>query len=223
MAYLSRLVEWLILSHGILSESGIFLFWSTSNFPASATSRSSEVCILWHDRTKFAASCTQSKPFSHVLVEPVSARSHERTTYLITIAVRLHNLLRCACVNIVSSRMCARTIRETERSVKFLLATTVPGWNKGQVAKEFAIHNGLDVFSLDKRPKSTRIRARKLRMPGGEISVPTHRTVEGIKEDWTKMIQSGELTLGEPCYPHTITRYSIKDGELKTSWNNNVW
>ena len=91
----------------------------------------------------------------------------------------------------------------------------IPGSNKGQVAKEFAIHNGLDVFSLDKRPKSTRIRARKLRMPGGEISVPTHRTVEGIKEDWTKMIQSGELTLGEPCYPHTITRYSIKDGELK--------
>ena len=52
-------------------------------------------------------------------------------------------------------------------------------------------------------------------MPGGDISVPTHRTVEGVKEDWGKMIQSGEVTLGEPCYPHTITQYSIEDGELK--------
>ncbi len=93
----------------------------------------------------------------------------------------------------------------------------VPGKNKGQVVKEFAIESGVDVFQLDQRPSGTRLRARKLRMPGGEVSVPTHRTVEGIKEDWDKLIESGELTLGEPCHPQKLTRYTVKDGELQQS------
>jgi len=38
--------------------------------------------------------------------------------------------------------------------------------------------------------------------------------VEGIKEDWDNMIKEGELTLGEPCYPHTLIRYTVKEGEL---------
>ena len=46
----------------------------------------------------------------------------------------------------------------------------VPGKNKGQVVKEF----GEDVFKLDNHPSNTRLRARKLRMPGGQISVPVH-------------------------------------------------
>ena len=41
----------------------------------------------------------------------------------------------------------------------------VPGKNKGQVVKEFAKENGVDVFKLDNRPSNTRTRARKLRMP----------------------------------------------------------
>jgi len=53
-------------------------------------------------------------------------------------------------------------------------------------------------------------------MPGGNVSVPTHRTVEEIKEDWDNMVKEGELTLGEPCYPHTlIRRYTVKGGELQ--------
>jgi len=51
---------------------------------------------------------------------------------------------------------------------------------------------------------------------GGEISVPTHRTAEGLEEDWGKMIKKGDLTLGEPCCPHTITSQTIITcGELK--------
>ena len=46
------------------------------------------------------------------------------------------------------------------------------------------------------------------------MSAPTHRTVEGIKQDWHDMIESGELSLGEPCNPHTLTRYTIKEGAL---------
>ena len=59
----------------------------------------------------------------------------------------------------------------------------IPGLNGGQTVKEFASENGINVFDLDKCPPNTRIRARKLRMPRGEISVPTHRTEKGIKED----------------------------------------
>ena len=51
----------------------------------------------------------------------------------------------------------------------------------------------------------------------GGLSVPTHRTVEGVKEDWKQMITSGELTLGEPCHPQTIAKYKVKNGELERS------
>ena len=88
----------------------------------------------------------------------------------------------------------------------------IPGRNNGQVVKEFAVENGIDVFMLDHRPSTTRLR--KLRMPGGQISVPAHRTVE---EDWKRMIELGELTLGEPCYPQTLCKYTIKGGELQYS------
>lgn len=44
---------------------------------------------------------------------------------------------------------------------------SIPGKNKGQVVKEFAVENGIDVFQLDHRPANTRLRARKLKMTGG--------------------------------------------------------
>ena len=86
----------------------------------------------------------------------------------------------------------------------------IKGANRGQIVKEFAAENGFDVEKLDGRTVGTRTRRRKLRMPGREISVPTHRTAEGIKEDWTAMINEGKLTLGEPCCPSKIIRQSIK-------------
>jgi hypothetical protein len=52
-------------------------------------------------------------------------------------------------------------------------------------------------------------------MPGGEITVPCHKTPQEIKADWDEMIQSERLTLGEPCAPHTLTKYSIVDGQLQ--------
>ena len=48
----------------------------------------------------------------------------------------------------------------------------IPGKNKGQVVKEFAREHGVGVCQLDHRPHNKRLRARKLRMPGGDISVP---------------------------------------------------
>ena len=72
----------------------------------------------------------------------------------------------------------------------------VPAANKGQVVKKYAKACGIDVLQLDCHPPNSRLRARKLRMQ--DVSIPTHRTVEGIKEDWHTMIEKGELSLGEP-------------------------
>ena len=51
-------------------------------------------------------------------------------------------------------------------------------------------------------------------MPGGEISVPCHKTVDTIKSDWVDMIRSGELTLGEPCAPYTLTNFMVVSAEM---------
>ena len=48
----------------------------------------------------------------------------------------------------------------------------------------------------------------------GKVSVPCHKTVEAVKEDWVKMIESGELILGEPCTPYKVTRLLLM-GKLK--------
>ncbi len=91
----------------------------------------------------------------------------------------------------------------------------IKGGNKGQIVKECAKENGIDVTQLDKRPTKIRARARKLRMPGAGIYVTTHPTVQAINQEWSNMISQGELTLGEPCHPQSIFRVSIKTGELK--------
>lgn len=80
--------------------------------------------------------------------------------------------------------------------------------------KEFAQHNGIDVVQLDHREPNTRMRRRKLRLPGNSISAPVHTTVEGIKDEWSNMIRTGELSVGEECTPHIITKYSTAGGDL---------
>ena len=56
--------------------------------------------------------------------------------------------------------------------VPFCKGHGIPGRSGGQVAKEFAKENGIDIFPLDQRSANTRVRARKLRMPGGSVSIP---------------------------------------------------
>ena len=51
---------------------------------------------------------------------------------------------------------------------------------------------------------------------GGEISIPYHKTVDTIKSDWADMIRSGELTLGEPCAPYTLTNYVVVSEEIQS-------
>jgi len=99
---------------------------------------------------------------------------------------------------------------------KFATQHAIPGRNRGQIVKEFAMANEIDVETLDHRPLNQRVRARKLKMPGASVSFPCHRSVEGVKEDWAKMVDDGTLTLGEPCAPQTLTKRSIVNGELTT-------
>ena len=87
--------------------------------------------------------------------------------------------------------------------------------NGGQIVKEFANEIGMDTTKFDGQPKQQRMRARKLRMPGGEIAVPCHKTPQEVKADWDQMIQSQRLTLGEPCAPYTLTKYSVVNGQLQ--------
>ncbi len=95
----------------------------------------------------------------------------------------------------------------------------IKGSNRGQIVKEFAIENDIDVTELDKRPMKNRLRARKLKLPGVGISVPTHPTATEIKKEWQNMLRNGQLTLGEPCHPQTITKMLIMDGEVKKTEN----
>ena len=47
--------------------------------------------------------------------------------------------------------------------------------------------------------------------------MPTNLTPQVVRKSWDDLIDSGELILGEPCSPYTITRYSTK--EEKTTAN----
>ena len=83
--------------------------------------------------------------------------------------------------------------------------------NGGQVVKEFAKKHGIDTFSLDGRPDIPRNRARKRKLPGDEISIPTMPTVNEIKQEQQKLISDGEIIIGELCtpFPHTNTSTHI--------------
>ena len=83
--------------------------------------------------------------------------------------------------------------------------------------KEVAKRRGIDVSRLDNRGNHTqRIRRRKKKLVGGEISTPCLPTVQKIMEDKQQLIESGELLLGEPCTPYTATKSTVTStGEIK--------
>ena len=95
---------------------------------------------------------------------------------------------------------------------QFAREHSVPGSNSGQVVKQYAQQNGIDTLALDHRSPDRRLRSQHKRMPGGEISVPSNPTPKSIKKSWTDMIESGELSLGEPCTPYTLTKYVTREG-----------
>lgn len=97
---------------------------------------------------------------------------------------------------------------------KFAWEHDVPGRNCGQVVKEFVQQSGIDTFQLDNRAPATRSHSEKRKMPGGEISASADPAPATIKGEWQKMVESGELSLGVPCAPYKLVRYTPKQGQL---------
>ena len=92
----------------------------------------------------------------------------------------------------------------------------IPGSNCGQVLKEFAQKSNIDTARLDGWTSHTRFRMRKRRLHGGEISAPTTPTVSAVKDNWQEMVRNGELSLGVPCAPFSLTHYVIiNNGQLE--------
>lgn len=98
---------------------------------------------------------------------------------------------------------------------KFARDHGIPGSNCGQVLKEFAQKSNIDTARLDGRTAHTRSRMRKRRLHGVEISAPTTPTVSAVKDNWQEMARNGELSLGVPCAPFSLTHYVINNGQLE--------
>ena len=93
----------------------------------------------------------------------------------------------------------------------------IPHKNGGQVLKETAQKHGIDVGKLDHRPNTApRIRRRKCRLPGGEISGPSLPPKHVIGEEKKQLIASGELSIGEPCAPYKLTKSTVtSEGDIE--------
>lgn len=66
----------------------------------------------------------------------------------------------------------------------------IPGDNCGQVLKETAVRYGIDTVKLDGR-SGRRLRARKRRLEGSDISVGSAPSKKAEQNTWAEMIQSG--------------------------------
>lgn len=94
----------------------------------------------------------------------------------------------------------------------------IEGSNKGQIAKVIAEKNGIPMARLNSNRKKSN-RTSKAKLPGNEVSIPSMPTNSAIKADISILIETGELTLGEPCTPFPIVKSKVVDGvvEKKTS------
>lgn len=66
----------------------------------------------------------------------------------------------------------------------------IPGDNCGQVLKETAVRHGIDTVHLDGR-SGRRLRARKRRLEGSDISIGSAPSKKAVQNTWAEMIQSG--------------------------------
>lgn len=78
----------------------------------------------------------------------------------------------------------------------------------------------MDVASLEHRstPQTPRLRHRKKKLPQGEISTPSLPSLSVIANERKHLIETGELSLGEPCTPYTMTKYVVTAlGDVETT------
>ena len=89
--------------------------------------------------------------------------------------------------------------------------------NRGQIVRDIAEESGIDTTQYAQQARSSIVRSSKAKLPGNEISVPAMPTVLSIKGDIKMLLDSGTITLGEPCSPFTVIRTSVIDGSLKNA------
>ena len=89
------------------------------------------------------------------------------------------------------------------------------GQNRGQVVKQFAQHSGIDTEKVDGRKPNQHLRRRKWRLLGGEISAPQNPPPKVLQQQWKALVDDGELSLGIPCAPLTLTHFNTKNGHLE--------
>ena len=87
--------------------------------------------------------------------------------------------------------------------------------NGGQIVKELARENGMDVGAMDGRPEEVRVRSQRRRLPGCDISAPCLPSVSKIRAQRDTLVKSGEIQLGQPCVPFTLTRWVVRNGEVE--------
>ena len=111
-------------------------------------------------------------------------------------------------------------LREVETKDEKVVWSTVAqehgieGHNKGQILKEFAAKNGINTAKISACTITKHTRKAKKKFPGGKVSIPVPPTTEAITSAWKKMVDSGELMLGVPCSPYTITSYKNDKGRI---------
>ena len=87
----------------------------------------------------------------------------------------------------------------------------ISGGNAGQIAKEFAEAQGIDISTATRKPAK---RSSKRRLPGSEVSIPCNPPLSSIQAEISSKISSGRFVLGEECAPYTITKYKPVNGKL---------
>jgi hypothetical protein len=90
-----------------------------------------------------------------------------------------------------------RNIRNTQSEVALK--------NGGQIAKEFMKSVGVDVNSFKRKHlgNDERVRRKKLRGQGGEITVAVPQTIESVKAEMKKIL-SGEYIVGQQIVPRKV-------------------
>ena len=91
-----------------------------------------------------------------------------------------------------------------------------PAKNGGQIVQDFLVSEGIDVDKFKKTIKQDRVRRRKLRGKGGEISLPTPETNDSLKNTLKAKILNGDIHVGEMIVPKKYSKLVLsKDNEIQ--------
>ena len=90
-----------------------------------------------------------------------------------------------------------------------------PAKNGGQIVQDYLTSQGIDCNKF-KPTTNPRIRRRKLRGKGGEISIPSPETNDSLKQTIKAKIMNGEICIGEMIVPKTYNKFVLtKNNEIE--------